>query len=198
MILLEIVLIRHAQTQGNLERRYIGFTDESLCREGIKTAAKSGIYPFVPLVCSSPMVRAIQTAKIKFPNARIITSPGLREMDFGDFEGRNADEMVDDAAYREWVDGGCLHKTPNGEGRYGFTRRVCVTFAELVGEALARRQNYLTIVAHAGTIMAIMERFARPPRDYYEWHVDAAGGYRAMLDEDTWSNTPILYNAKEF
>ena len=31
-----VYLIRHALTQGNLEGRYIGQTDESLCKEGIE------------------------------------------------------------------------------------------------------------------------------------------------------------------
>ena len=192
-----MILLRHAQTAVNLERRYVGRTDEPLCREGIKAAAKSGIFVSVPLVHASPLIRAVQTATIKFPNARVILNPRLREMDFGDFEMKTADEMEDDPYYRAWVEAGCLGKTPNGEGRADFTRRVCVAFAEIIGEAMARRQRYVAIVAHGGTIMAIMEQFARPPRDYYEWHVPHCGGFRAMLDEETWGNTPILYNAKE-
>ena len=31
---LNILFIRHGQTQGNLERRYIGSTDQSLCIKG--------------------------------------------------------------------------------------------------------------------------------------------------------------------
>ena len=30
----EIILIRHGATAGNLERRYIGRTDEPLCEQG--------------------------------------------------------------------------------------------------------------------------------------------------------------------
>ena len=30
----KILLIRHGKTQGNLERRYIGRTDEPLCEAG--------------------------------------------------------------------------------------------------------------------------------------------------------------------
>ena len=33
---MKIVLIRHGATKGNLEKRYIGRTDEDLCGEGIK------------------------------------------------------------------------------------------------------------------------------------------------------------------
>jgi alpha-ribazole phosphatase len=189
---MELILIRHAETAGNLERRYIGVTDQPLCEKGIKTAVKSGIMPSVPLVYSSPMIRAVQTATIKFPNARVVTAPGLREMDFGLFEGRTADEMSGDESYRAWVDGNCLGACPNGESRAGFITRACVAFSELVGENLARRSGYLLIVAHGGTIMSVMERFARPRRDYFDWAAPHCGGYRALLDDETWAADPKL------
>ena len=34
---IELTLIRHGQTKGNLEHRYIGTTDEALCGEGRAT-----------------------------------------------------------------------------------------------------------------------------------------------------------------
>ena len=33
--------------------------------------------------------------------------PGLREMDFGDFEGRSAAELKEDVRYHAWVDSWC-------------------------------------------------------------------------------------------
>lgn len=189
---MEVILLRHAQTAGNLERRYVGITNEPLCREGIKSAVKSGIVPFVPLVYSSPMIRAVQTATIKFPNARIITVPGLREMDFGLFEGRTADEMSDDLLYQTWVEGECKGPCPKGESREGFAARTCVAFSEVVGESISRRHSYLIIVAHGGTIMSVMERFASPGRAYWEWHVGNCDGFKMQLDEESWPYKPQL------
>lgn len=196
-MLLEIILIRHGRTDGNDERRYIGITNEPLNRKGKLEAIKSGILPMVPIVYASPMLRAVQTATIKFPNARVITFPPLREMDFGEFENKNSDDMMFDYRYREWVASGCTSRCPGGESRVEFCTRVAVAFSEIVGEALSRRQRYLIIVAHAGTTMAILERFARPPRPYFEWHTEPCGGYRAWLEESTWPMTPILYNVRK-
>ncbi len=65
-------LIRHGQTVGNLEKRYIGRTDEDLCPEGVQAAAgladgqqgngmvhssESSVYWWV-----SPMRRCLETA----------------------------------------------------------------------------------------------------------------------------------------
>lgn len=189
---MEVVLLRHAQTSGNLERRYIGRTDEPLCKEGMKEAIRTGIFPQVPLVYSSPMIRCIQTASIKFPSARIITSNNLREMDFGSFEGKTAAEMENDEAYTAWVEGECFGQCPGGEGRMSFVTRSCVAFSEIIGENLRMQRNVVIIVAHGGTIMGIMERFARPGRQYYGWQVKNCSGFRAQLDEDIWAHRPQL------
>ncbi|MFR7736011.1 MAG: histidine phosphatase family protein [Eggerthella lenta] len=39
-------------------------------------------------VITSGMARTDQTARILFPNAELMACPGLREMDFGDFEAK--------------------------------------------------------------------------------------------------------------
>ena len=42
---LNILFIRHGQTQGNLERRYIGSTDQPLCPEGREALAGRQLPP---------------------------------------------------------------------------------------------------------------------------------------------------------
>ena len=69
-------LIRHGLTEGNLKGLYIGSgSDLPLCAEGraqLKTLKKDFGYPQVPLVFTSPMLRATQTAEILFPGVRQI------------------------------------------------------------------------------------------------------------------------------
>ena len=67
---MKIVLIRHGATKGNLEKRYIGRTDEDLCGEGIKKLKEdtcAGIYPPAQAVFSSPMKRCLSTAECIYP-----------------------------------------------------------------------------------------------------------------------------------
>ena len=50
---MKIVLIRHGATAGNIEKRYIGITDEDLCAsgiEGIYNNIKAGYYQEVKAV----------------------------------------------------------------------------------------------------------------------------------------------------
>lgn len=192
---MEVLLLRHAQTAGNLERRYVGRTDEPLCPAGRAAAAASGVDTGAALVYVSPMHRAVETAAIKFPSARQIVLPDLREMDFGDFEYRTADEMAADAAYTRWVDSGCTGPCPGGESPADFQVRSCRGFAEAVEDATARGAARLVLVAHGGTVIAVMSRWARPARSYFDWAVGNCGGYRARLDVELWPMAPQLTDA---
>ena len=62
-----IFLIRHGITEGNLEGKYIGFTDLPLCDEGysaISRMKQDDIYPDVQKVYSSPLKRCLETAEV--------------------------------------------------------------------------------------------------------------------------------------
>ena len=101
-------LIRHGLTAGNLQGLYIGSgSDLPLCDEGraqLKTLKKDFDYPVVPLVFTSPMKRATETAEILFPGVRQIELDDLREMAFGKFEGRAVQELVKDPEFAQWMD----------------------------------------------------------------------------------------------
>ena len=172
---MQITLIRHGKTAGNLERRYTGVTDVPLCPEGRAEAERARKDETLKAVYVSPLKRARETAAILFPNAEQIVVGNLHEMDFGDFEGRTADEMADDPAYRKWVDDFCEGACPNGESQEGFFRRVTEAF----GETLASLDSDALFVVHGGVIMAIMTAFAEPKKGFYEWEAPNLGGFSA-------------------
>ena len=179
-----IWLLRHGRTHYNDQRRDQGRLDIPISPAG---AAELTTADFSPeFVYVTPLRRSQQTARILFPSARQIVIDNLIEMDFGDFEGRTADEMVEDAAYRAWVDGGCTGRCPNGESRTEFCDRVSAAFAALVEDGLARREDRLVIVAHVGTLCALMERHALPERAYFDWKSGNGGGYRLDCEEPLW------------
>ena len=111
-------------------------------------------------------------------------------MDFGDFEGKTYGELKDDPAYRAWLASGGEAACPNGEGKAAFCARACRAFERLVDEALARGAERLVIVAHGGTQMAALSRFAEPHRDYYDWNAPLAGGF--VLDAAQWPERRVL------
>lgn len=173
--------MRHGQTAGNLEHRYNGTTDEPLCEQGIEACQQRGVDTSVGNVFVSPLLRARQTAQICFPNARQHTVQDLSETDFGIFEGKSFEELKDDPCYRRWVESGCEDPCLQGETHTQFAARVAGAFRQLVSIALSAGQDQLVIVAHGGTVMAIMERFAQERRSFHDWHVPNCGGFRARV-----------------
>ena len=177
-----IVLLRHGAPAYNAENRYQGRTDIPL-----SSAGREALHPadFAPeTVYVSPLSRAAETAAILFPGTAQIPVPALAEMDFGTFEGRTWREMAHDPDYRVWVENGCAGRCPGGESRGEFSARACGAFAQLVDQGLASGAEYLVIVAHGGTQMAVLERFALPPRGYFDWKAPCGGGF--LLDAAPW------------
>lgn len=179
---MRVWLLRHGATVYNYERRYQGWLDAPLSPQGLSALRRADFDPGVVYV--SPMLRSRQTAAVLFPEAELAEVPDLREMDFGAFEGRSAQELADDPAYRAWVEGGCIDQTPGGESRAAFSDRVCGAFAGLVDFALDKGESQLVILAHGGTQMAALERYALPQRDYFQWLGPLGGGF--ILDTSAW------------
>ena len=183
-----IYLLQHGATACNAERRYQGNTEIPLSPAGRAALQKADFSPDSLFV--SPLSRAVETAAILFPGVRQTSVSALREMDFGVFEGRNFREMECDGAYRAWVDGGCTGRCPGGESRDEFSSRVCGAFAALVDGGLASGAARLAIVAHGGTQMAAMERYALPRRAYFDWKAPCGGGF--VLDAAPWQSGRLL------
>lgn len=170
-----INLIRHGKTAGNIAKKYIGATDEALCLEGISEIKKIN-YPACDLVISSPMKRCIQTAEIIYPDKKIIVCKGLEECNFGDFEGKNYIQLTGNPKYQKWIDSNGTGAFPNGENPENFRKRCCKTFLKIVEQY---NNIVVSVIAHGGTIMSVMEKFAVPERDYYGWSVKNGSGFVA-------------------
>ena len=81
-----IVLLRHGETAYNAQRRYQGKSDILLSARGRARLRAADFAPDVVFV--TDLCRTAQTAAAVFPGARQAVEDDLREMDFGDFEGK--------------------------------------------------------------------------------------------------------------
>lgn len=185
---MNIYLLRHGETAYNAGGKYLGNTDLPLTSRGRQALTRADFT--VETVYVSPLRRTAETAEILFPGAKQIVVPDFREMDFGVFEGRSWKDMEGFPAYRAWVDGGCAGQIPGGESRTRFSRRVCAAFEEVVAREAAAGKEALAIVAHGGTQMAVLERFALPHRDYFAWNGPLGGGF--ALDGSRWEGERTL------
>ena len=181
---IDIFFIRHGATEGNLRRRYIGRTDEPLCEAGIaqvKALQKRRLS--VDRLFVSPMLRTRQTADILFPKMHYTVVDGLIETNFGRFEGKSADKLSGDPAYQAWVDAMCLTPIPEGESVTDFKTRCCEAFAETIKNV--QDGSRVGFVVHGGVIMAIMEAYAHPKKDFYAYHIGNGECLQGVYDGET-------------
>lgn len=140
-----------------------------------------GRYPLPDCVFASRLKRCLQTSQILFPKRAPELCTDLRECAFGEFEYKNYQELCGDRRYQDWVDSGGSLAFPGGESREAFSDRCCAAFEECCRRALRQGAASAAFVVHGGTIMAILDRFSRPHRDYFDWQVPNAHGYICEL-----------------
>ena len=192
---MKIYLIRHGRTLWNDESRYQGKSDIPLSDAGERELRKADFLP--DKVYVSTLCRTWQTASILFPGTRQIIISGFSEMDFGIFEGKTAVEMETDIFYKSWVNSGCEECCPSGERRKDFISRVCTSFEAILDYEILQSYGVekcrpLTIVAHGGVQMAIMEQFAMPMRDYFSWQSPPGGGFVLNCNSTLWTTCKKL------
>ena len=138
---MELIFIRHGKTQGNLEGRYVGRTDEPILPESrreILSRKMKNEYPPADIVFTSPMLRCIETARIIYPGQKLIEIPDFCECDFGEFEMKSYAELNGRADYQAWIDRGGKDPFPGGESMdmvrkrsmRGFYRAMELAFRE--------------------------------------------------------------------
>ena len=155
---MDIYFFRHGQTRGNIEKRYVGSTDESITNEAVQKLNNVNS-PDVDIVYSSPLKRCIQTADIIFPNNKIIIINGIKETDFGDFEYKNYEELKNNQYYISWLESGGKIPFPNGEDPKKFKIRCEKAFNKIIKDMIKNNYNKAAVVTHGGVIMAVFEKF---------------------------------------
>ena len=182
---MELILIRHGTTQGNLERRFIGRTDLPLLPAGEDLSRRVGAsLPPVDHVYHSPMLRCVQTARLLWPGSGMTAVEDLRETDFGPFEGKNHEELKDDPLYQRWITAPDPGAVPVGESAQAVARRVSCGLRALLEDARSRGYGRVGVVSHGGALMALMACFGRPERpSLYDWSCPNCGGWRAAVEE---------------
>lgn len=174
---MKLILMRHGQTEYNERHLYTGTTDVPLNETGVAQARAAGRALRVRSVYVSPLVRARQTARICFPNAGQVVEQGLKEINFGEYHGRNYAESSDDPAFNRWHESRWEIAAPGGESRAHHQRTVMAAIRRIVHEGLRKGEPYVVAVCHGGVIMACMDAFAQvgEPRDYFSWNPGNCG-----------------------
>ena len=185
---MEFILVRHGKTEYNERRQYCGALDPDLSDLGRQELERSDAKPFLrehapDMVFCSPMKRTLQTAAILLDGKEVplVAVPELREIDFGDFEGRSYEDMKDDPAYTAWLDTNCEGPIPGGDFPDMFRDDVAVCFESLLETCRTEGVERALVVSHGGVLGTILERFAEPEKHWYEYNFPC-GGFTVWKD----------------
>lgn len=185
---MELTLIRHFPTQGNLEKKYVGRTDEPLAEDYLMDNIWKyrGRYEPKDRLVSSPMVRCQQTAKVLFPGQKLWLCEEIRETDFGIFEGKDYEMLKDTLEYQSWLESNGEGAIPQGESRADFLVRCRQGLEVILQDMRDAGDQSAAIVTHGGVIMALMSSYDREGLDFYEWQVKNGCGFSLHIDEEKW------------
>ncbi|WP_447928683.1 histidine phosphatase family protein [Vreelandella sp. EE27] len=182
----ELVVVRHGITAWNLERRYQGQRDIPLllpdAKEGLDTLREALAGEAFDAIYVSDLTRCRQTFEWIKPEACVAPvhdEPRLRELDFGDYEGKVYDELKNDPAYRAWIDSVGELRIPGGESAGDLRHRLDAWLEDVAQSARQYGHRRILAVTHGGVIRELRRRFESVP--FWEATVLQATGRRLTL-----------------
>ncbi|WP_089707213.1 histidine phosphatase family protein [Vreelandella arcis] len=182
----ELVAVRHGITAWNLERRYQGQRDIPLllpeAEEGLMALRKALVDERFDAIYASDLDRCQQTLEWSLaarPGIPVHLEPRLRELDFGDYEGKVYDELKDLPHYRAWVDSVGELQIPGGESAAQLRERLEVWLQTLAEKAQQDGYKKVLVVTHGGVIRELRRRFETI--DFWQGTVHQAQGRRWQL-----------------
>lgn len=204
-----IYIIRHGETQSNVEGRLQGWSNDGLNENGKKLAEITGrrlknIH--FDYCISSPLARAKETAETilqTFRNPVVISfDDRIKEINMGDWEGkkfRPGEREVDAEQIKLFfTDPFSFGGYPNGENAF----HVCNRTQCFLKELIARDDDKTYLVStHGFALRAMLNYLYDNPRDFWHGHVpyncvvnivEGKNGIGRLIADDI-----IYYNAND-
>ena len=159
----DLFFVRHGITEWNEQKRYLGQTNQGLLKnklhqlDRLKSELQSKEFD---RIFTSDLQRCLETLDYFELQQKATLDDRLREMNFGDWEGKTYNELKDVTAYQNWLENWEVTCIPNGESGKVFSSRIDSFFQDLFQQSndLERTQKYL-IITHGGVIRYAVSKF---------------------------------------
>ncbi|MBO4897327.1 MAG: histidine phosphatase family protein [Clostridia bacterium] len=157
-----LYIIRHGESRGNLEDRFVGYSDWGLTEKGFEQARRLGEYMKgveIDAVYSSDLIRAVDTAKpfADYKGLHIIKRKDLREINGGDWEEMTFEEISkrNPEEFAAWKYDFLNAITIGGETIRELSERVYREMDKIARENDGKR---VAVVFHATAIKVFLDR----------------------------------------
>lgn len=158
----EVIFVRHGESIMNKEKLFCGWTDSELTERGkdqAMEAARKLTNEKIDLMVSSDLKRCLDTARIinNNRNSSILIETGLRELNFGGWEGLSYNEIKKRYPKEAqcWENDHINYKVPMGESLKEMYKRANDSFEKIIKENTGKA---ILIVSHSGIIRGILSK----------------------------------------
>jgi probable phosphoglycerate mutase len=156
---MNLYLVRHGQTASSRENRFSGSSDPPLTEVG-EAMARAFAEAYASMaweaIYTSPMMRTRQTADAlcQLTRMQAKVEDGLKEVDYGDWEGLRQDEVKErwPEAFAYWADDVASRGTPGGETAFHVAARAMRVVEEIRSR---HEQGNVLLVSHKATLRII-------------------------------------------
>jgi 2,3-bisphosphoglycerate-dependent phosphoglycerate mutase len=188
-----LVLLRHGESQWNLENRFTGWVDVPLSARGIEEAKNAGIklrnFTF-DRAFTSVLQRANETLRLVLdavgqPNIPIEKDKALNERMYGDLQGLNKDETATkygEAQVKIWRRSYDV-RPPGGESLKDTAGRTLPYYEQAIKPYLLKGETIL-VAAHGNSLRALVMELEQLSREQ-------------VLELNIPTGAPLLYEMDE-
>jgi 2,3-bisphosphoglycerate-dependent phosphoglycerate mutase len=188
-----LVLLRHGESQWNLENRFTGWVDVPLSARGIEEAKNAGIklrnFTF-DRAFTSVLQRANETLRLVLdavgqPNIPIEKDKALNERMYGDLQGLNKDETATKygaAQVKIWRRSYDV-RPPGGESLKDTAERTLPYYEQAIKPYLLKGETIL-VAAHGNSLRALVMELEQLSREQ-------------VLELNIPTGAPLLYEMDE-
>ncbi len=189
-----LILVRHGESQWNLENRFTGWVDVDLSPKGEQEAKIAGhlLKPYdIDYVFTSALKRAHHTTQIILEQSARMNLPlsknqALNERHYGDLQGKNKAEIGIEFGQEQlkiWRRSYDI-APPNGESLKDTLERVTPYYKEHIEPLLKEGKNIL-VSAHGNSLRALVMYLENLTKEeVLELNIPTAVPYVYELDKD--------------
>ena len=189
-----LILVRHGESQWNLENRFTGWVDVDLSDEGKREAHEAGklLKKYkIDYVFTSALKRAINTTDIILSEMGLghmpyISNQALNERHYGDLQGLNKADTAEKfgadqvKVWRRSYD----IAPPNGESLKDTQMRVMPYYLDVI-EPLLRNGKNVLVSAHGNSLRSLVMHIEKlEPKQVLELNIGTGVPYIYEFDKD--------------
>jgi len=194
----DLFLVRHGITDWNQEKRYLGHADRQVIKSELHQLLelkRDLVKQEFDSIFTSDLRRCQETFDYLNISTEATIDSRLREIDFGDWEGKTYHHLENEPRYQEWLDDWEAIPIPNGEAAETFKSRIDAFLHDLFLQVMERPTNerkHIPVITHVGVIRYIVSKYLALKTFWEDSVSHGQGVLLSMQYEEGWKCNSLL------